>query len=39
MAIASNNSLQTADQFAALVIATRNGPPVFLRDVAMGLAG
>ncbi|MEO8672110.1 MAG: efflux RND transporter permease subunit [Tahibacter sp.] len=39
MAIASNNSLQTAEQFAALVIATRNGTPVFLRDVAKIAAG
>ncbi|HSX59288.1 MAG TPA: efflux RND transporter permease subunit [Tahibacter sp.] len=34
MAIASNNALSKPKQFADLIVATRNGNPVFLRDVA-----
>ena len=34
MAIASNNALSKPEQFADLIVATRNGNPVFLRDVA-----
>ena len=34
MAIASNNSLSKPEEFANLIIASRNGSPVFLRDVA-----
>ena len=33
-AITANDQLRTAEQFADLVIATHNGAPVFLRDVA-----
>ncbi|WP_313918599.1 efflux RND transporter permease subunit [Tahibacter sp.] len=34
MAIASNNSMSRPEEFANLIVANRNGNPVFLRDVA-----
>ncbi|MCQ4167469.1 efflux RND transporter permease subunit [Tahibacter harae] len=39
MAIASNNSLHEAEEFADLIVAVRDGTPVFLRDVAKVTAG
>ena len=39
MAIASNNSLHKAEEFADLIVAVRDGTPVFLRDVAQVSAG
>ncbi|HEX7342397.1 MAG TPA: efflux RND transporter permease subunit [Rhodanobacteraceae bacterium] len=39
MIVTANDQLHTADEFASLVIAVRNGKPVRLRDVAMVYSG
>ncbi|UXI67454.1 efflux RND transporter permease subunit [Tahibacter amnicola] len=39
MAIASDSAMRTAEEFAALIIASHDGRPVYLRDVATVAAG